>query len=101
MNFPKNVFEVFCLLSRNTYFNEHYLVAAPASTEQKHALSKVYIQTKRPLQPAKNTNYIALIISPDDYDITVNRTENVLMFLMFSISRKQPPASVHFNDFDF
>ena len=39
---------------------------------------------------------IAFIISPDDYDITVNQKENanVLLLLMFHISRKQPPASV-------
>ena len=81
--FGKN--EVFCLRSRNTYFNEHYLVTAPASTEQKHPLSEHCIQTKTPLPPAKIPNYIALFISPDDYDITVNRKENanVLMLLMF------------------
>ena len=44
----------------------------------------------------KTPNYIALFISPDEYDITVNRKENanVLLFLMFHISRKQSPASV-------
>ena len=88
--------EVFCLSWRNTYFDEHYLVTAPASTEQKHALGKHCIQTKTPLPPAKTTNYIALFISPDDYDITVNRKKNanVLLLLMFYISRKQPAASV-------
>ena len=74
-------FEVFYLLSRNTYFNEHYLVAAPASTEQRHALGKHCIQTP---------NYVALFTLPDDYDITVNQKEkaNVLMLLMVYISRK-------------
>ena len=44
----------------------------------------------------KTPSYIALFISPDDYDITVNQKENanVLMVLMFYISRKQSPASV-------
>ena len=92
--FGKN--EVFCLRWRNTYFNEHYLVTAPASIKQKYALGKHCIQTKTPLPPAKTPNYIALFISPDDYDITVNRKENanVLMLLVFYISRKQPPAYV-------
>ena len=82
--FGKN--EVFCLCWRNTYFNEHYLVTAPpASSEQKYALCKHCIQTKTPLPPAKTPNYIVLFISPDDYDITVNRKENtnVLMLLNF------------------
>ena len=44
----------------------------------------------------KTPNYIALFISPDDYDITLNRKENanVLMLLMFYTSLKQPPAPV-------
>ena len=50
----------FCLLTRNTYFNEHYLVAAPASTEQKHQLEKHCIQTKTPLTSAKNTQLHSL-----------------------------------------
>ena len=47
------------------------------------------------LPPGKTPNYMALFISPDDYDITVNRKENanVLLLLMFHISQKQPPAS--------
>ena len=61
MNFSKKVFEVFCLLSRNIYFNEHYLVTAPVSTEQKHALGKHCIQTKTPLPPAKNRQIHSLI----------------------------------------
>ena len=95
MNFSKNVFEVFCLLSTNTYLNEHYLVAVPASTEENHALGKYWIQTNTFLPPAKTPNYIALFILPDDYDITVTRKENanVLLLLMFYISRKQPPES--------
>ena len=96
MNFSKNGIEVFCLLSRNTYLNEHYLVAVPASNEEKHALDKHCIQTNTLLPPTKTPNYIALFISPDDYDITVNQKENanVLLLLTFYISRKQPPASV-------
>ena len=78
MNFSKNVFEVFCLLSRNTYFNKHYLVAAPASTEQKHALDKhcIVYKQRHLYHLLKTPNYIALFISPDDYDITVNLKEN-------------------------
>ena len=56
----------FCPLSGNTYFNEYYLVAAPASTEQKHGVGKHCIQTKTSLPPAKTHNCIALFISPDD-----------------------------------
>ena len=43
------------------------------------------IQTKTLLPSAKTPSYIALIISPNDYDTTVNRKENanVLMLLMF------------------
>ena len=61
MNFSKNIFEVFCLLSRNTYFNEHYLVASPAPTEQKQALGKHCIQRETPLPPGKNTQLHSLI----------------------------------------
>ena len=43
-----------------TYFNEHYLVAAPASTEQKHQLWNHGIQAKTPLPPAKNTQLHSL-----------------------------------------
>ena len=102
MNISKNFFEVFYLLSRNTYFNEHYLVAAPASTEQKHHWASTVYKQRHFYHLLKTPNYIALFTSPDDYDITVNRIEkaNVLMLLMFYISRKQPLASVHFNDFD-
>ena len=61
MNFSKNIFEAFCLLSRNTYFNEHHIVATSVSTEQKHALGRHCIQTKTPLPPAKNTQLHSLI----------------------------------------
>ena len=47
--------------SRNKYFNEHYLVNAPASTEQKHVLGKHCIQTQTPLPPAENTQLHSLI----------------------------------------
>ena len=85
MNFFKNVFDVFCQLSRNTYFNEcPMLVAASASSEQKHTSGK-HCMKRHFYHLLKTPNYIALFISPDDYDTTVNRKENgnVLMFLMF------------------
>ena len=47
--------------SRNTYFNEHFLVDVPASTKQKHALGKHFIQTKTPLPPDKNTQLHSFI----------------------------------------
>ena len=57
--------------------------------------TKHCIQTNAILPPAKTPNYMALFISPDYYDITVNRKENpdVLLLLMFYISRKQPSES--------
>ena len=72
------------------------LVAAPASSEQKHVSRKHCIQQRHFYHLLKTPNYIALFISPDDYDITVNQKENanVLMVLMFYISQKQSPASV-------
>ena len=85
MNFFKNVFDVFCQLSRNTYFNEcPMLVAASASSEQKYTSGK-HCMKRHFYHLLKTPNYIALFISPDDYDTTVNRKENgnVLMFLMF------------------
>ena len=65
------------------------------STEEKHAWAS--IEYKSTLLPrAKTPNCMALFISPDDYDIIVNRKENanVLLLLMLHISQKQPPASV-------
>ena len=60
------------------------LVAAPASSEQKHVSGKHCIQQRHVYHLLKTPNCITLFISPDDYDITVNRKENanVLTFLM-------------------
>ena len=93
------------------------LVAASASSEQKHTSGK-HCMKRHFYHLLKTPNYIALFISPDDYDTTVNRKENgnVLMFLMFlhfteaatrscSLKKSLPPVvkkhlSV-FSDFDF
>ena len=56
----------------------------PLLNKSMHRASIVYRQ-RNFYHLLKTPNHIALLISPDDYDTTVNRKENtnVLMFLMF------------------
>ena len=60
------------------------LVAVPASSEQKHVSGKHCIQQQHFYHLLITPNYEALFISPDDYDITVNRIENDNVFNVFT-----------------
>ena len=84
MNFFTNVFEVFCLLSRNILANTKK-VAAPASSEPKHVSGKHCIQ-----QPAKITQLHSLIHINVFNIFTFHGSSHQHLFVKESFTVKKP-----------